>query len=473
LRFGWTLCVLAVAGLATACRPAGRDAPRGAPPAPAARTTLIATPARAPAAFPLTVAPAGRHLVDSKGVPFRIQGDAAWSLIANLTPAEAETYLDDRRAKGFNTLIVNLIEHHYAADAPRNRAGVAPFRTPGDLSTPDDAYFDHAVSVVAKARARGLLVLLVPAYLGYGCPLSPSPKNEGWSAELARSSTEACHAYGRYVGKRFRDLNNVLWMQGGDCTPPPGSVLEACSLQILDGLRETGPPALETAHWSPNTLATDEAALTPALQLNAVYQYLTPLPACRRAYARVPVLPASLVESGYENETNQGSSPPERKYLYWGSLGCIGGVVAGNRPIWLFDKGWQAALDSPANGDMVRLGQLLDALPWQDLVPSGLAGMRDLVPAGGGRPGDQDEVAAAATRDGRALLAYLPPGWRGERAIAVDLSVLSGPATARWYDPSTGAWQPIGPVSNDGRRWFTTPAAPASADNDWVLVVTR
>jgi hypothetical protein len=40
--------------------------------------------------YPLKASPSGRYLVDQNGTPFRTQGDAAWSLIANLTYAEAD-----------------------------------------------------------------------------------------------------------------------------------------------------------------------------------------------------------------------------------------------------------------------------------------------------------------------------------------------------------------------------------------------
>src|ERR1019366_4601467 len=50
--------------------------------------------------------------------PMRV---APWSLISGLTKDEAELYLEDRRRKGFNSLIVNLIEHKF--HGPVNRYG--------------------------------------------------------------------------------------------------------------------------------------------------------------------------------------------------------------------------------------------------------------------------------------------------------------------------------------------------------------
>src|SRR5262245_51941307 len=96
------------------------------PAEPEMGTTAAATPAPM-ARYPLSISADRRRLLDADGNPFLIQGDAAWSLIANLEYDEALRYLDDRQARGFNTLIVNLIEHLYSQDPPRDRSGREPF----------------------------------------------------------------------------------------------------------------------------------------------------------------------------------------------------------------------------------------------------------------------------------------------------------------------------------------------------------
>ena len=78
--------------------------------------------------YPVTVGADHRHLADQTGAPFLVQGDAAWSLISGLTNEEAEKYLEDRRSKGFNSVIVNLIEHQFrgpTAAIENRRLGIA------------------------------------------------------------------------------------------------------------------------------------------------------------------------------------------------------------------------------------------------------------------------------------------------------------------------------------------------------------
>ena len=71
--------------------------------------------------FPLHVWPTAATSRTALGRPFLINGDAAWSLMVELTEPEVEAYLEDRRQRGFNTVLVNLIERGFGG--PENAAG--------------------------------------------------------------------------------------------------------------------------------------------------------------------------------------------------------------------------------------------------------------------------------------------------------------------------------------------------------------
>src|SRR6185295_3167345 len=146
-------------------------------------------PARA-GALQFPIKRAGACLVDAGGAPVWLHGEAAWSLIVGLDDAELDRYLADRRARGINALVVNLIEHKFADHAPLDRAGAPPFTTPGDFATPNEAYFAHADRVLARAAAAGMVVLLAPAYLG------DKGGDEGWYAEIRRSGPDKLRGYG-------------------------------------------------------------------------------------------------------------------------------------------------------------------------------------------------------------------------------------------------------------------------------------
>ena len=78
----------------------------------------------------LKVSDNGRYLVDQRGVPFLVVGDSPWSLIVQLDEKDRETYLEDRQKRGFNSIIVNLLEHKFCTLAPKTRSGLAPFQKP-------------------------------------------------------------------------------------------------------------------------------------------------------------------------------------------------------------------------------------------------------------------------------------------------------------------------------------------------------
>jgi len=161
------------------------------------RLTLCITLAYVPIAlaagpYPIRVGLDHRHVVDQGGAPFLIHGDTPWSLISGLTKEEAEQYLENRRQKGFNSIIVNLIEHKFRG--PVNRYSEGPFTTPGDFSTPNEKYFEHADWVIRKAGEKGMQVFLAPIYLGY------IGTDEGWVAEALANGPAKCRAWGQYLG---------------------------------------------------------------------------------------------------------------------------------------------------------------------------------------------------------------------------------------------------------------------------------
>ncbi len=70
-------------------------------------------------------------------------------------------------------------------------------------------------------------------------------------------------------------------------------------------------------------------------------------------------------------------------------------------------------------------------------------------------------------------MAYIPSTGTGTRTITVNLARLSGPAHARWYNPTDGTYLAIdgSPFANSGLREFTTPGDNGTGTNDWVLVL--
>jgi Protein of unknown function (DUF4038)/Putative collagen-binding domain of a collagenase len=423
-------------------------------------TALVLHAPQKPHAFPLRVEPGKRHLVDANGQPFLLHGDTAWSLIADLTREEIDIYLADRRARGFNTILVNLIEHQFARKAPANIAGDAPFLEPGNFAKPNEAYFAHADWVLSRARDYGMLVLLTPAYIG------TRGGAEGWWQEMTGNSEQTLRAYGRFLGARYRSFDNIVWVNGGDYDPPDKARVRAIAL----GLKEAAPGQLHTAHIAPETPVADFWEGESWLDLANVYTYEPVCPKVLAAYAHAGKRPFFLIESAYENEHGAGARRI-RTQAYQALLCGASGQVYGNNPIWHFRHSglhsapgdWWHHLGSRGAQSMTHLLNLFTELDWWRLEPDA-----SLLTVGQGK--GEDLAAAARMADGGAALIYLP----SPRPITVNLGRLSSPRIeASWFDPSTGQRLAIKDVPSGagGAQNFTPPGMNAAGDGDWLLIL--
>src|SRR5207247_4793672 len=133
---------------------------------------------------------------------------------------------------------------------------------------------------------------------------------------------------------------------------------------------------------------------------------------------------------------------------YWSLLSGATGQLFGNRYAWQFlcsqrdadgncVGGWKDQLASPGATQMANVVALLSSRRWYELVPDQ---DHTVVTSGYGSFGADDYVTAARTPDGTLAMAFVPSA----RTITVDLGTLSGPVTARWYDPTNGTFTAIG-----------------------------
>jgi hypothetical protein len=398
---------------------------------------------------PLRVSENHRYLIAQDGTPYFLQGDAAWSLIANLTKEEAVQYLQNRKAKGFNALLVNLLEHKFAKNAPKNVYGEAPFPNMSDWSVPNEKYFEHADWVIRQAAANGQVVLLAPVYLGY------PGTDEGFIDEVMANGPEKLLQYGSFLGQRYKDFDNIIWVMGGDRDPGPAR--ENVDM-IAYGIRQYDKRHLFTAHCHSDSPPAEQY---PGSWLDISTSYTGQIVHRRliEDYNRKPVMPSFLIESAYEGEHNS-SEVQIRRQAYWTVLSGGFGHVMGNRPIWLFDPGWQKAMDDPGSVGMMHWGKLFRSRQWFDLVPDQ---EHKVVTDGLGEFLGLDYLTAARTSDGSTVIAYMPT----TRTITVDMAKLSAsPVNAWWFDPRTGKATSAGSFPAGGSRQFTP-----AAQGDWVLVL--
>jgi hypothetical protein len=312
--------------------------------------------------------------------------------------------------------------------------------------------------VIHKAGEYGMQVLLAPIYLGY------VGTDEGWIEELLKLEPEKCLAYGRFLGQRYKDFDNIIWVMGGDRNPE--TALEKVNLIAL-GIREFDQRHLFTAHCHPENSAVDRYGLGGWLDINSTYTYEIVHRKLLADYNRKPVWPFFLIETSYEGEHN-ASEVQLRRQAYWSVL-CGGfGHVFGNNPIWHFDgptlfpvnKTWQESLDLPGSVGMMHWGRLFRSRPWYELVPDQ---DHQLVTDGLGEFNGMDYLAAGRTPDGHTAIAYLPT----RRTITVDMGKMAGQnVRAWWFNPRSGQASDAGDFPTTGPQQLTPPT-----EGDWVLVL--
>ena len=422
----------------------------------------------------MVLSPDKTHLVNTvTNKPVFIAGEAAWSLIAQPSNAGVETYLADRSARGFNGIIVNLIEHQYADHAPADFSGDAPF-SGATFSTPNEAYFAHADHVISRAAARGITVFLFPVYLGYEsghCNI----KSEGWGTDMAKASDAAMRAWGVYVGNRYRVFPNIIYVLGCDadprtCSPPLMGKLNA----VAKGIKSVDSVHLMTA---------DNAGLQSSLDVWSGYRWLnisdlygaSRVSKLNSEYTRPDFLPFFQGEDEYEGE--HGSTPLSlRTRQYWSVLsGAYLGSFFGNNPIWCFNEtnpasavpcqnesSWQSQLGSPGSVGQSWFGKLFRSREHWKLVPD--IG-HTVVTAGYGS--GSTLTTTARTGDGQTIISYIPNG--NSTTLSVDMNKItsvSKQANCWWFNPSDGSTTLIGTYANTASHDFTPPNS-----NDWVLVI--
>ncbi len=409
----------------------------------------------------------GRYLTYQNNTPFFLVGDTAWSMIGQLSDQDANAYLANRSNYGFNTILVSLIEHKFSTNAPSNIYGQAPF-TGRPFATPNEAYFAHADYIINSAIQKGMVVLLDPIYVGYAC------NDEGWCAELNAATLPELRQWGQFIGNRYKNYSNIIWVIGGDADPVALS-LTAKLQEIVNGIRDNDTNHLFTADNEPESMAVDAWPGAPWLNVNSVYTYSNVYGPTQTAYLVSPTMPFFFFESNYENEhsiTNQGLRAQE----YWSVLSGAFGHLFGNCPMWNFNApagasycavvNWRTQLTSAGTNSMRYFQSLFSSIKWYNLVPdfSHVAAT-----AGYGTWGNSDYATTAYALDGSLIATYLPT----VRTITINMTKMGGSTTARWFDPSNGQYTTIAgsPFPNTGTRTFTPSGNNAAGDTDWVLLL--
>lgn len=440
------------------------------------QTGFTAT-AQSSANFPLKLSATRRYLTDNKNQPFLIKEISGWGLIQALSEPDEAAFIDSVKKKGFNTLMVSIISNDTRfAGNPPDWQGISPFKIKWDFSSYNTPYFDHADRFLRMAEAKGMLVLLVPCYLGY-----KGDKNQGWWDELLSptNNTAKSRSYGQFLGQRYKDFNNIIWVAGGD--NKGDSALYGHMDYIIQGIKEFDKGHLWTGHFESaqgSNWSSGSYFYGKYLDIDGLYaftesalgkdapQYKTEIDKSEiERYGRGRMF--FQLDQSYEHDIPHGPDNENPQWIrrknYDGLLsGCTGTSFCPGQtdnPEYVL-KNWQPLMNTEGMQQMSYCFNLFGSRAWEQLVPD----VSDkIITDGRGKFGSIDYVCAAATADRSTFMAYLPVG--GTLTLNLDPFDVKR-VRAWWYNPRTGKAHLTGIFAANGIRKLNRPA-----NEDWVLVI--
>ena len=303
------LCLCAVVGNALAQCPSTATRIENTPANVGVSGSSSASPA-----YPLKASANNRYLVDQNGVPFLV-GDFPQALIGSLSPMEAGIFMENCRRYGINALWINLLCTGGTACNTDGTTldGIAPFTTANDLSMPNPAYFDRADSMISLAAANGMVVLLAPI------------ETIGWLGTLRANGVDKAFAFGQYLGNRYKNCPNIIWMHGNDFQSWQNANDDALVQAVARGIRSVNSNHIHTVELNYSTSGSlEDQSWAPLIELNAAYTYFPTYAQVLTEYNRHNFKPVFMVEANYELEhnfgTDGGSTQNLRRQEYWTML---------------------------------------------------------------------------------------------------------------------------------------------------------
>ena len=338
---------------------------------------------------PIKVGPDGRYFVDREGKPFFWLADTAWPLFAQYPEESAQAYLENRAAKGFTVIQGVLAWGHGSGFEDRvplaNVLGDKPWLN-DDPATPGDGYFKHVDDLVALADRKGLILAMLPTWGHY--------VNEAKTITVKNART-----YGRWLGERYRQAPNVVWVNGGDRV---ATGFEEVYRELGRGLREgDGGAHLITYHpcgWRSSSQYFHADDWLDFNMIETWTEWSKIYPAVLSDALLTPRKPVVLGEGAYENgpEYPQGPITPliVRREAWW-TVMAGGFHTYGQDQMWRMAPGWEKTFDTPGAAQVAKMKEILTGLEWWELVPdqglfaTGVSSERTLNTAMRSRKGDR------------------------------------------------------------------------------------
>jgi hypothetical protein len=429
----------------------------------------------------LKVTADGHYLQFEDGLPFFWLGDTGWELFHRLTKEEINIYLENRRAKGFNVIQAVILAEFNGLKKP-NQYGEVPLADL-DPAKPNEKYFALVDYTVQLAQDKNMFMGLLPTWGDKVTKL--------WGEGPVIFNENNAYTYGKWLGDRYKNYPNIIWILGGDRPPITDSVdyrpvWRAMAKGIIEG---TNGKAIFTYHtwgghstseyihneeWlSINTMQSGHGSGhdVPVWKMIGLDHDLTPAKPTLDAepnYEDHPVNPWPNWDpaNGYFRDYDV------RKQTYRSVFSGACGVTYGHHAVWQFlsaredtinhaDRYWTDAINRPGAFQVGYLKRLIESHSVLDRIPD-----QSIIAEGQGEKGEY--MTAFRDKNNKYAMIYLPVG----KKIAVNTSFVEGDSIrVSWFDPRIGKNENTSSVKKESIMDFIAPTT--GAENDWVLIIEK
>jgi Protein of unknown function (DUF4038)/Putative collagen-binding domain of a collagenase len=446
---------------------------------------------------PLRVSADGHFMEKENGEPFFWLGDTAWRLFANLDSTEIKQYFKQRKEQGFNVIQCSLL---HGGIQEKNAYGEMAFHEK-NLDKPNEKFWKNIDYVLQKGTESGFYMAILPAW---GRTYTETLPKDSAIVKVFEFDTVGVYKFGKFVGNRYKNYKNIIWVLGGDAYAKRHPIYENLAKGITEMFADGDakktmltyhpnggtyrPPATSSGEFYHEKSWMDFNMIQSGHRIgNRNFERIF------EDYNRIPAKPTIDAEPCYEKHPNihdykngELNDWHVRNRGYWSVLAGAFGYTYGATGIYDMSKPerkgkmshfkdyWYVAMNYEGANDMIHLKNLFESRPFisparvpdQSLVLNQSASWESHV-----------QVARAA--DFGYIIAYMTNGTEAKLDIFKNNSFAY---KAWWFNPRDGktynnegklTTKPFATIKKSSQvPTFNPPANPAEG-NDWVLVLDK
>jgi len=402
-----------------------------------------------------------RCLIDENGKTFFWMADTAWELIHRLNKKEILHFLETRRKQKFNIIQTVILAELDGLQTP-NANNDLPLKD-NDPTKPNESYFRYVDFVIEAAYKKGLYLGLLPTW---GDKLTKM-----WGVGPVIFNEENAFFYGEFLGKRYKDFTNILWILGGD-RPAIHENIDYRPIwrAMATGLdKGSNRKVFKSYHPCGGHSSSEWLQNEDWLDMNMIQsghgagRDFPTWGMITKDLSLEPKKPTLDGETNYEDhpvnpwpkwESKNGyfRDHDVRKQLYRSVFAGGCGVTYGHHHVWqMYDTNrnvcnngdefipWYKAIQRPASWQVRYLRSLMESFDISKRIPD-----QSLIPFNSEK--NDEHCRAMRDEDGRWAMIYLPL----PLPVTVDLSKLnSNKIKVSWFNPVTGKKTEEGIIKNE------------------------